>query len=112
VEDNPFASRNAPSLRPDPGRVVLRPFRPTIEPREMNPTDRGRANHIVGRVLALESGVAERELDEIVHAFERRHRNLIATFDARADAMEPTFAAHGAFTPTQRRLVGAYFCHE
>jgi hypothetical protein len=41
-------------LRPDPTRVVVRPFKPAIEPRDLNPTDKTRANHIVGRVLGLE----------------------------------------------------------
>ena len=41
-------------LRPDPARVVVRPFKPAIEPRDLNPTDKRRANHIVGRVLGLE----------------------------------------------------------
>lgn len=112
MQVNPFTDHNVLSLRPDPGRVVLRPFKPAIEPRELNPTDRTRANRIVDRVMTLSAEDVERELDDIVETFACRHRDLLALFDARADEMEAVFSTHGAFTPSQRRLVGAYFFHE
>jgi predicted GH43/DUF377 family glycosyl hydrolase len=99
-------------LRPDPARVVVRPFRPAIEPRDLNPTDKTRANHIVDRVLALDPDTARNELSEVRENFEDRHRNLIETFEARADEMEEALAAHAAFTKEQRLLVGAYFMLE
>lgn len=112
MQDTPFTFSDAPSLRPDPARVVLRPFKPAIEPRELNPTDRNRANHVVDRVMGLSQENAQRELDEVVAIFADRHRDLFAMFDARAYEMERTFATHAAFTTTQRRLIGAHFCHE
>jgi predicted GH43/DUF377 family glycosyl hydrolase len=99
-------------LRPNPGRVVLRPFKPATEPRELNRTDRRRANHIVDRVLALDPTTADRQLAEVLENFQDRHRNLSASFDARARDMEDVFATHAAFSRTQRQLVGAYFLHE
>ena len=50
-----FLNRQALYLRPDPARVVVRPFKPATEPRDLNPTDKTRANHIVDRVLALDA---------------------------------------------------------
>src|SRR6266404_2395276 len=47
-----FLNRQALYLRPDPARVIVRPFKPATEPRDLNPTDKTRANHIVERVLA------------------------------------------------------------
>ena len=41
-----------------------------------------------------------------------RHRNLLETFESRADEMEAAFTGHQPFTQDQRRLVGAYFMHE
>jgi predicted GH43/DUF377 family glycosyl hydrolase len=99
-------------LRPNPARVVLRPFKPATEPRELNRTDRRRANHIVDRVLALDPQTADRQLAEVLENFQGRHRNLSASFDARASHMEDVFATHAAFSRTQRQLVGAYFLHE
>jgi predicted GH43/DUF377 family glycosyl hydrolase len=99
-------------LRPDPARVVVRPFKPATEPRDLNPTDKTRANHIVDRVLALDAETAARELAEVLEYFQSRHRNLLGVFEARADEMEEAVAAHATFTKAQRLLVGAYFMHE
>ena len=44
--------------------------------------------------------------------FQGRHRNLLETFEARADVMEQALAAHGAFSKVQRQLIGAYFLNE
>ena len=99
-------------LRPDPARVVVRPFKPATEPRDLNPTDKTRANHIVDRVLALDPETARRELDDVLENFQSRHRNLLELFEARAIDMEDAFTEHATFTQEQRRLVGAYFMLE
>jgi len=107
-----FLTRQTLYLRPDPARVLVRPFRQSIEPRELNPTDKTRANHIVDRVLALDAATASLQLADVLQNFEGRHRNLLATFEARADEMEAAFYAHTVFSKTQRQLVGAYFMLE
>jgi len=107
-----FLNRQALYLRPDPGRVVVRPFKPATEPRDLNPTDKTRANHIIDRVLALEPEVAANQLSEVLENFVGRHRNLLETFEARADEMEEALAPHVPFTKVQRQLVGAYFLNE
>jgi predicted GH43/DUF377 family glycosyl hydrolase len=107
-----FFNREAFHLRPDPARVVVRPFKPAIEPRDLNPTDKTRANHIVDRVLALDSATVARQLADVLENFLGRHRNLLKTFEARADEMEGAFTVHTKFTQDQRRLIGAYFLHE
>jgi predicted GH43/DUF377 family glycosyl hydrolase len=107
-----FLNRLALYLRPDPARVIVRPFKPATEPRDLNPTDKTRANHIVDRVLALDASEAENQLTEVLENFQGRHRNLLAIFEARADEMEEAFATHPSFTPVKRQLIGAYFLHE
>ncbi len=107
-----FLHRQALYLRPDPARVIVRPFKPATEPRDLNPTDKTRANHIVERVLALDPKVAAHQLADVLENFEGRHRNLLETFEARADVMEQALAAHGAFSSVQRQLIGAYFLNE
>ena len=99
-------------LRPDPARVVVRPFKPATEPRDLNPTDKTRANHIVHRVLGLEAAAATRKLQEVLENFEGRHRNLLEIFEARAMEMEDALTPHAVLTKTQRCLIGAYFLHE
>ena len=90
----------------------MRQFKPAIEPRDLNPTDKSRANHIVERVLGLDLATVATQLDEVLANFQGRHRNLLDLFEARADEMEQAIAAHVRFTPEQRRLIGAYFLHE
>jgi predicted GH43/DUF377 family glycosyl hydrolase len=107
-----FLNRQALYLRPDPARVIVRPFKPATEPRDLNPTDKTRANHIVERVLNLDSNEAASQLADVLENFEGRHRNLLETFELRADEMEVALAAHCTFSKVQRQLIGAYFLHE
>ena len=107
-----FLNRQGLYVRPDPARVVVRAFKPATEPRDLNATDKTRANHIVARVLALDPEAAANQLAEVLENFQGRHRNLLEIFEARADEMEEAFVAHVTFTKDQRRLVGAYFLHE
>lgn len=108
----PFLNRQTLYMRPDPSRVVVRPFKPATEPRDLNTIDKTRANHIVERVLGLDLETAASQLADVLENFEGRHRNLLATFEARADDMEDALASHSLFTKAQRQLVGAYFLHE
>jgi predicted GH43/DUF377 family glycosyl hydrolase len=107
-----FLNRQALYLRPDPARVIVRPFKPATEPRDLNPSDKVRANHIVDRVMALDAETAASQLTDVLSNFQGRHRNLLETFEARADEMEDAFVPHGTFSKIQRRLVGAYFLNE
>lgn len=91
---------------------MVRPFKPATEPRDLNPTDKTRANHIVDRVLGLEAGAAARLLGEVLENFVGRHRNLLEIFEARAVEMEDALAPHAALNKAQRCLIGAYFLHE
>ncbi len=107
-----FLNRQALYLRPDPARVVVRPFKPATEPRDLNPTDKTRANHIVDRVIALDPETMLSQLADVLENFQGRHRNLLETFEARAGEMEDAFSPHAEFTRVQRQLIGAYFLHE
>lgn len=107
-----FLNRQALHLHPDPARVVVRRFGPSPDPRDMNPTDRLRANHIVTRVMGLDHDATAGQLAEVLENFDGRHRNLLERFEARADEMEEVFAAHGDFSRVQRQLIGSYFLHE
>ena len=107
-----FLNRQALYLRPDPTRVIVRPFKPATEPRDLNPTDKTRANHIVERVLALDYTATASLLADVLENFQGRHRNLLKMFELRADEMEEALTAHSAFSEVQRQLIGAYFMHE
>jgi predicted GH43/DUF377 family glycosyl hydrolase len=107
-----FFNRQALHLRPDPARVIVRPFKPATEPRDFNAVDKTRANHIVDRVLGLDQVEVTQQLADVLENFAGRHRNLLDLFGARATEMEGAFDPHAVFTTSQRQLVGAYFLHE
>jgi predicted GH43/DUF377 family glycosyl hydrolase len=92
--------------------VIVRPFKPATEPRDLKPADKTRANHIVDRVLALDPDAAASQLADVLENFQGRHRNLLQAFEARAAEMEDAFSTHVAFTKLQRQLTGAYFLNE
>ncbi len=91
---------------------MVRPFKPATEPRDLNPTDKIRANHIVGRVLRLDTETAAQQLRDVLDNFEDRHRNLIDIFETRAAEMEDALEPHAELNETKRRLIGAYFLNE
>ncbi|MDH4440170.1 MAG: glycoside hydrolase family 130 protein [Rhizobium sp.] len=105
-------NRQALYLKPDPTRVIVRPFKPSTEPRHLNPRDKTRANEIVDRVLTLDPAATTAQLHDILDNFEGRHRNLLRQFELRADAMEDAFAHHSTFSQQQKQLIGAYFMNE
>lgn len=107
-----FLNRQALYLRPDPTRVIVRPFKPSTEPQHLKPSDKSRANDIVERVLSLDASATNVQLKDILYNFEGRHRNLLRKFEVRADAMEIAFSHHENFSQQQRQLIGAYFMNE
>lgn len=107
-----FLDRQALYLRPDPARVIVRPFKPATEPKDFKPTDKTRANHIVDRVMALDEATVAEMLAEVLENFQGRHRNLLRTFELRAAEMEDALFDHGPFSKLQSQLVGAYFLNE
>jgi predicted GH43/DUF377 family glycosyl hydrolase len=112
LSQSKFLNRQSLYLRPDPARVVVRPFKPATEPRDLNPTDKVRANHIVDRVLRLDAEASVHQLNEVLENFEGRHRNLLDIFEARAAEMEDALEPHAQLSKTQRGLIGAYFLNE
>lgn len=102
--EGPFLNRQVRYLFPDPSRVVVRPFKPT------SPIDKTRANHVIDRILALDPEVAVAQLADVIHSFQGRHRNLLATFETRARNMLD--GADRKLGEVQRQLIGAYFVHE
>jgi predicted GH43/DUF377 family glycosyl hydrolase len=107
-----FLNRQALYLRPDPARVIVRPFKPSTEPKDYKPTEKTRANHIVDRVLALDEATIATMLADVLQNFEGRHRNLLRTFEIRAAEMEAALVNHAPFTKLQSQLIGAYFLSE
>ncbi len=107
-----FINRQALHLRPDPARVVVRSFRPAVEPRDLSPIDKTRVDHLIDRLQALSETEAAMVLAGTLDNFDDRHRNLPQIFDHRAEQMAWSLGGHPALSPVKRRLFGAYFLHE
>ncbi|MBP1852781.1 glycoside hydrolase family 130 protein [Rhizobium halophytocola] len=112
MSQSSLVNRQALYLKPDPTRVIVRPFKPSSEPQHLNPQNKSRASKIVDRVLSLDPPSTANQLRDILAKFDGRHRNLLRQFELRADAMEDAFAHHKKFSQQQRQLVGAYFLNE
>jgi predicted GH43/DUF377 family glycosyl hydrolase len=107
-----FLNRLALYLRPDPARVLVRPFRPAVEPSDCDAVGTTRANRIIDQVMALDARTAHAQLEDVLVNFQGRHRNLLAKFEARAVEMEDALALRPPLSAIQRQLIGSYFLHE
>jgi predicted GH43/DUF377 family glycosyl hydrolase len=97
-------------LHADPSRVVLRPFhlgwQSTNAPSE-------RALKLVADVAALPEAEAEAEYQRVIRDFAERHWQTEHVFDERFAELEGQIGlADAHFSPTRKRLIAAYFCHE
>jgi predicted GH43/DUF377 family glycosyl hydrolase len=90
-------------LRPDPSRVLLRPF---------NPGDTERAGGIIHRILAIPEDCVAPLLSEICAEFCKRHQNIHAVFLERFEQVRDTFQSDQALSEQRRQLIGAYFLAE
>lgn len=107
-----FSEQPVLCLRADPTKVIIRPFKLATEPRDLNPTDKTRVDHIIERVLALDLEVAAEQLADVLENFQGRHRNFLKLLAARAAEIDRTFADNADLNKIQRELIGAYFLHE
>jgi predicted GH43/DUF377 family glycosyl hydrolase len=101
------------TLRPDPSRVLVRPFLPTmVGPTAINPIDSPRALKILSRLLSLTEEEVHALLEDVLREFGTRHQRIRDIFARR-------FAQVEGYLPTDRRLsqerqllVGSYFTSE
>lgn len=122
-------------LRPDPARVLVRPFLPASEPRRPGkpdparalvqpmlpatevqhpgPTEPCRITRTTNRVLAMDPIQVDAELSDVMRGFGDRHVDLRATFADRflqVCALIPTPQA--VLEEARQLLIGAYFSLE
>ena len=107
-----FVSRQSLELRGDCSRVVVRSFKPSVEPREFNVLDRSRADNVIGRILSLDADATHAMLAQVLANFDGRHRNLLRLFAERADEMLASYAPDVELTPIHKQLLGAFFLNE
>src|SRR5690606_30225936 len=96
-------------IRPDPKRVVARPFLPGESAFVGGPS---RVELIADRVLALSEVESKTILEETRASFEARHRDLEAVWLQNAKWAEGLAPALAEVEGERRMLLGAYFTQE
>src|SRR6186713_2071285 len=97
-------------LHADPSRVVLRPFHLGWQAKN---APGSRALKLVHDVAALSEDQVEAEYERVRGDFIGRHWQTEKMFDDRFDEVEETADIDcSGFSPTRKRLIGAFFCHE
>jgi predicted GH43/DUF377 family glycosyl hydrolase len=97
-------------LRPEPGRVVVRPFHLAWNVRS---GDKDRTAALVEQVREMDMRTARSELALVMRDFEARHWQTEKVFLARYEEIEEQLDLDGrAIRREKKLLIGAYFCHE
>jgi predicted GH43/DUF377 family glycosyl hydrolase len=96
-------SRTDIILRPDPRRVLVRPF---------NPTSEDRARKICARVLALPESDVEALLAQVQSEFGKRHLKTRDFFNRRYLHARQFLADDKPLSEGRSLLLGAHFTHE
>jgi predicted GH43/DUF377 family glycosyl hydrolase len=90
-------------LRPDPTRVLLRPF--------LQPSDR-RALRICAQVMALPESTVRKLWAQVRAEFGKRHVKIDEFLERRFEQMRLCVRTDEALSRERRLLIGSYFSHE
>lgn len=99
-------------LRPDPSRVVIKPFVPAEDPPGYVTKDRPRAQRIADRVLALSETDLRCELARVLDSLSERYRDVETILIRRFQAVNGSMICKCTVTHDQSLLIGAYFSEE
>jgi len=96
-------NRTGPILKPDPSRVLLRPF---------NPGNPERVGRIIARILALPEYQVGPLLCGICTEFSQRHQEIHTHFLERFEQIRELLPAGDELSEQRRQLIGSYFLAE
>jgi predicted GH43/DUF377 family glycosyl hydrolase len=90
-------------LKPDPARVLFRPFNPVGEERPLR---------LLARILALPEPEVKEMLALVLAEFKTRHQKLLDYFLVRFAFVRHLLPTDQPLTEDRKLLIGAYFTHE
>lgn len=90
-------------IRPDPARVLFRPFSPMGEDRPLR---------LLARVLALQETEVSDMLSQVLNEFKTRHQKLLDYFLTRFQSVRHLLPTDQPLSSERKLLIGAYFTHE
>jgi predicted GH43/DUF377 family glycosyl hydrolase len=99
-------------LRPDPARVVIKPYVPAEAPPGYGTKDSSRAQRVADRVLALDEAGLDHELARVFENLDRRHGDAQRILLRRCQEVNGLVIDHRIVTHQQSLLIGAYFSEE
>ncbi len=99
-------------LRPDPARLVIRPFVPAETPATDNAAGGSRAQHIADRVMALDCTSLDDELKRVFESLDGRYRDIAHILLRRYDEVAGLLIAGHAVDEARALLIGACFSEE
>jgi len=91
------------TLRPEPRRVLFRPFMPDSEER---------CTKIIGRICALSDSQVREELKRVLDEFRSRHLDLRGMLVKRFESVRHFALMDVQFSDERKQLIGAYFTQE
>ncbi|WP_199084369.1 glycoside hydrolase family 130 protein [Bosea sp. ASV33] len=100
------------TLRPDPSRVVIRPFIPADDQEPFISPNQSRAQRITDRVLGLDKADVHCGLTHFTESLEKHHRDVPQVLLRRFHEVNGPVIDPGAIDAEQSLLVGAYFSEE
>ena len=90
-------------LKPDPKRVIFRPFKPFREEQTIN---------ILSRVMSLTEDEVNDEIKEVVKSFDKRHYKIREYYLKRFNKISHYLASDKKLSTNRQMLIGAYFTME
>src|ERR1022692_716820 len=103
-ERNPIhVKRTKAALKPDPSRVLLRPF---------TPGDHQRVQRIVTSILSISEGAVGPLLDEISSKLSARHQQIKELFRGRFERLRKIISIEHKLSEQRQLLIGSYFLSE
>ena len=110
--NNDLLTRLPITLRPDPSRVVIRPFMPADDQAPFISPSLSRAQRIANRVLDLDPPDVRRALAHFTDSLEKHHRDVPKVLLRRFHEVNGLVIDPGSIDADQSLLVGAYFSEE
>jgi predicted GH43/DUF377 family glycosyl hydrolase len=99
-------------LRPNPARVVVKPYVPAEAPPGYVTNDSPRAQRVADRICALDEAGLDRELERVFENLDRRHCDAERILLRRYHEVNGPVIDHCRVTHKQAMLIGAYFSEE
>ena len=99
-------------LRPDPARVVIKPYVPAEAPPGYVTNDSPRAQRVTDRVLGMDEVSLDQELKRVFENLDRRHCDAERILIRRYHEVDGRVIDHHIVTHKQALLIGAYFSEE